>query len=359
MKRIIIIAQLSLVILWGISPMTGLARTIRQQAIERMQLLLQRGYMFGHQDDPFYGLTWQWEHGRSDVLEACGDYPAVMGFDLGGIEIDDAKNLDSVPFTRIREELLAHVKRGGIVTISWHPRNPYTGGTAWDNQDSIVVQSILPGGIQHRKFLLWMKNIRNFLLTLRDGKGHLVPIIFRPWHENNGGWFWWGAKQCTAKEYHALWCMLQDYLISEGLDNLVWSYSPNLDGNCTEQQFLERYPGDERVDIIGLDAYQWGTEEDYIRQLNGDLTMLTQYATKSSKLLALTECGMKNLPDPTWWTRILKPQMDKYPLSYFLVWRNAKHEFFGPSPGEKNALYFNEMIRNKNVLMLKDINIKN
>ena len=359
MKRIIIIAQLSLVILWGISPMTGLAKTIRQQAIERMQLLLQRGYMFGHQDDPFYGLTWQWEHGRSDVLEACGDYPAVMGFDLGGIEIDDAKNLDSVPFTRIREELLAHVKRGGIVTISWHPRNPYTGGTAWDNQDSIVVQNILPGGMQHRKFLLWMKNIRNFLLTLRDGKGHLVPIIFRPWHENNGGWFWWGAKQCTAKEYHALWCMLQDYLISEGLDNLVWSYSPNLDGNCTEQQFLERYPGDERVDIIGLDAYQWGTEEDYIRQLNGDLAMLTQYVTKSGKLLALTECGMKNLPDPTWWTRILKPQMDKYPLSYFLVWRNAKHEFFGPSPGEKNALYFNEMIRNKNVLMLKDINIKN
>lgn len=359
MKRIIIIALLSMVILSVLAPVAGQAKTIRQQAIERMQLLLQRGYMFGHQDDPFYGLTWQWELGRSDVLEACGDYPAVMGFDLGGIEVGDEKNLDSVPFTRIREELLAHVKRGGIVTISWHPRNPYTGGTAWDNQDSIVVQSILPGGMQHRKFLLWMKNIRNFLLTLKDDNRHLVPIIFRPWHENNGGWFWWGAKQCTAKEYHALWCMLQDYLISEGLDNLVWSYSPNLDGNCTEQQFLERYPGDERVDIIGLDAYQWGTEEDYIRQLNGDLTMLTQYATKSGKLLALTECGMKNLPDPTWWTRILKPQMDKYPLSYFLVWRNAKHEFFGPSPGEKNALYFNEMIRNKNVLMLKDINKKN
>lgn len=331
------------------------AQTQRQQLLDRLQQLQVRGYMFGHQDDPFYGLTWQWERGRSDVLEACGDYPALMGFDLGGIEVGDEKNLDSVPFTRIREELLAHVKRGGIVTISWHPRNPYTGGTAWDNQDSVVVQSILPGGMQHRKFLLWMKNIRNFLLTLKDDNGHLVPIIFRPWHENNGGWFWWGSKQCTAKEYHALWCMLQDYLISEGLDNLVWSYSPNLDGNCTEQQFLERYPGDERVDIIGLDAYQWGTEEDYIRQLNGDLTMLTQYVTKSGKLLALTECGIKNLPDPTWWTRILKPQMDKYPLSYFLVWRNAKHEYFGPAPGEKNALYFNEMIRSSNVLMLKDI----
>ena len=73
-----------------------------------MTVLQVRGYMFGHQDDPFYGLTWQWERGRSDVKEASGDYPAVMGFDLGGIEMGDEKNLDSVPFTRIREELLAH-----------------------------------------------------------------------------------------------------------------------------------------------------------------------------------------------------------------------------------------------------------
>jgi hypothetical protein len=70
---------------------------------------------------------------------------------------------------------------------------------------------------------------------------------------------------------------------------------------------------------------------------------------------ALTECGLKNLTDPTWWTRVLKPQIDKYPLSYFLVWRNAKHEYFGPAPGEENAIYFNEMVSNKNVLTLKDI----
>lgn len=331
------------------------AQTERQRLIDRLQQLQVRGYMFGHQDDPFYGLTWQWERGRSDVLESVGDYPAVMGFDLGGIEMGDEKNLDSVPFTRIREEIIAHHLRGGVVTVSWHPRNPYTGGTAWDNQDSVVVSSILPGGMQHRKFLLWMRNVRNFLTTLKDDEGRLVPVIFRPWHENNGGWFWWGARQCTAREYHALWCMLQDYLLAEGFDNLVWSYSPNLDGNCSEQQFQERYPGDNRVDLIGLDAYQWGSEEEYVTQLNGDLRMLTAYAQSHGKLLALTECGLKNLPDPTWWTRVLKPQLDKYPLCYFLVWRNAKHEFFGPAPGEKNALYFREMIRSDNVLMLRDI----
>ena len=139
------------------------------------------------------------------------------------------------------------------------------------------------------------------------------------------------------------------------IDNLVWSYSPNLDGNCSEEQFLERYPGDDRVDLIGLDAYQWGTEEDFVRQVNSDLRMLTDYTQKKGKLLAMTECGLKNLPDPTWWTRVLKPQIDKYPICYFLVWRNARHEYFGPAPGEKNAVYFNEMVRSGNVLMLKDI----
>ena len=82
--------------------------------------------MFGHQDDPFYGIGWQYEPNRSDVLESCGDYPAIMGFELGGIEMGDAKNLDSVPFDLMRREIIAHHQRGGIVTISWHPRNPLT-----------------------------------------------------------------------------------------------------------------------------------------------------------------------------------------------------------------------------------------
>ncbi|MBQ7717364.1 MAG: beta-mannosidase, partial [Prevotella sp.] len=77
-------------------------KTIANQLEERLASLQQRGYMAGHQDDPFYGVTWEWEYGRSDVKDVTGDYPAVMGFDLGGIEKGDEKNLDSVPFMRIR-----------------------------------------------------------------------------------------------------------------------------------------------------------------------------------------------------------------------------------------------------------------
>lgn len=325
------------------------------QLEQRMRTLQQRGYMYGHQDDPFYGLTWEWDYGKSDILALVGDYPAVMGFDLGGIEKGDAKNLDSVPFTRIHDELLAHVKRGGIVTISWHPRNPLTGGTAWDVSSDQVVKSILPGGSRHELFRVWMKRICTFLKSLKNEQGDLVPVIFRPWHENNGSWFWWGQKLCTDEEYHALWNLLQDYLTGQGLTNLLWSYSPNLDGGWTEERFLKRYPGNDRVSLIGEDAYQWGTEEDFVRQCTSDLDFISSFAMRNGKLFALTECGYKNIPDATWWTRVLKPVMDKYPLSYFLTWRNYKKEFFAPAPKQVSAKDFKKLYKAKNTLFLKDI----
>ena len=315
--------------------------------------------MFGHQDDPFYGISWQWEQGRSDVLETCGDHPAVMGFDIGGIETGAEVNLDSVPFTLLREELLAHVQRGGIATISWHPRNPLTGGTAWDVSDSTVVHSILPNGSHHKLFCQWMEHVATFLLSLRDDNGHALPVIFRPWHENNGSWFWWGKDLCTPEEYRRLWNMLQDYLLSAGLKNLVWSYSPNVAG-FTHEKFLERYPGDDRIDIIGLDAYQQqNAEADFIRLTNADLDVLCSYASTAQRLVALTECGFENLPDSMWWTRVLLPIVERHELSYCLVWRNANAaHYFAPAPETKDASDFREMLKSKNILMLKDVKIE-
>ena len=353
-------------------------KTQAELLAERLTALQQKGYMMGHQDDPFYGVTWSGisdpqkpEKGRSDVKETCGDYPAVMGFDLGGIEMDDEKNLDSVPFSRIREALIAHHERGGIVTLSWHPRNPKTTaehgglsgqqfpeGSAWDVNDSTIVENVLPGGSLHDKFQSWMTKVGDFLLTLKTSVGQPVPIIFRPWHENNGSWFWWGQKLCSDDEFHGLWNMLQDELNSRGLTNLLWSYSPNLDGHWTEERFMARYPGNDRVTLIGEDAYQWGTETDFVTQLNSDLTFLCNFAKKNGKLLAITECGMKNMPDSTWYTRVLKAQMDKYPISYFLLWRNASHEFFGPSPELPCAADFKQLYEAGNTLFLKEIKDK-
>lgn len=119
-------------------PTSSLAgkRSPRQTLLNRLVKIQKKGYMYGHQDDTFYGVTWQWDKDRSDTYELVGDFPAVMGFDLGDIEKGDEKNLDSVPFTRIREALVLQHERGGIVTLSWHPRNPLLGSTAWIQNDT-------------------------------------------------------------------------------------------------------------------------------------------------------------------------------------------------------------------------------
>jgi len=343
-------------------------KTQAQQLTERLDSLRKKGIMFGHQDDPFYGLTWEYQNDSSDVKNVCGDYPAVMGFELGGIEMGDEKNLDSVPFTRITAEVINHYKRGGIITISWHPRNPMTTidgggpagqkfpeGTAWDVSDSTVVKNILPGGAQYEKFQTWMKRLSDFLTTLKTEDGQPIPIIFRPWHENTGSWFWWGERLCTAEEYKALWNMLQDKLNADGFTNLLWAYSPGMAADLTEVKYLERYPGNDRIALVGIDGYQWGTKEDFVAQLDNNLDMLTKFAEKNGKIAALTECGLKNLSDPTWWTSTLKPIVDKYPISYFLVWRNDKNEWFGPSPSKPDAPYFKEYYEAANSLFLNDI----
>ena len=327
-----------------------------ESLFKRLDSLQQKGYMYGHQDDPFYGLTWEWDENRSDVLATVGDYPAIMGFELGGIEMGDEKNLDSVPFNRIRQELINHHERGGIVTISWHPRNPLTGGTAWDVDNNQVVKSILPNGSEHEKFELWMKRIGDFIATLKDKDGKPIPIIFRPWHENNGSWFWWGQKLCTDEEFHGLWNMLQDNFNNREFTNLLWSYSPNITGSINEEEFLKRYPGNDRVSLIGLDAYQWGAEEDFVKQLSSDIQAISSIAKKNNKLYALTECGYKNIPDSTWWTRVLKPILDQYHPCYFLTWRNAKHEYFAPDPKQVSAADFKKLYEADNTLFLKDIN---
>ena len=343
-------------------------KTGAQQLFERLDSLRQKGYMFGHQDDPMYGLTWEYDKDSSDVKNVCGDYPAVMGFELGGIEMADAKSLDSVPFTRITEEVINHYQRGGIITLSWHPRNPLTTiegggnagqkfpeGTAWDVTDSTVVKNILPGGTKYELFQTWMQRLSDFLATLKTADGKKIPILFRPWHENTGSWFWWGEKLCTAEEYKALWNMLQDKLNADGFDNLLWAYSPGMAADLTAEKYLERYPGDDRIGMVGIDGYQWGSKEDFVAQLDQNLTMLTQFAADHGKIPALTECGLKNLTDPTWWTSTLTPVLDKHAISYFLVWRNYKKEWFGPAPSKPDAPYFKEMYAKENVLFLKDI----
>lgn len=323
--------------------------------IRRLKKIERAGIMLGHQDDPMYGHNWKWEEGKSDVKDVAGDYPAVMGFELGEIELGQAKSLDGVPFDRIRKEAIAQNERGGIVEISWHPHNPVTGKSAWDPSGT-AVKEILPGGSQNARFNDWLDKVANFLGSIKDKNGKLVPIIFRPWHEMGGGWFWWGKTGCTPEEYEHLYIYTHDTFTKKyHLNNIVWGYSPNGGDN----DFMKYYPGDNYVDLMGFDLYDFDADNaKYQTGLKRELDRLVKICKEHKKIAAITETGAQQLPDKEWFTKVFWPVAKNYSVSYVLFWRNAwdnHKETYLPYPGSESAPDFKKFTGEDRVLLVKDI----
>ncbi|MGI4728983.1 MAG: glycoside hydrolase family 26 protein [Janthinobacterium lividum] len=304
-----------------------------------MQKLAQSKVIFGHQDDLAYGVGWAYDKGRSDIKSVAGSYPGVYGWELGHLELDSTKNLDGVPFKNIISYVKTVYARGGINEFSWHFDDPVTGATAWSTPTTTVKQ-IIPGGEHHSAYVEYLDKFAEFDNQLKGPKGEMIPVIFRPLHEHTGGWFWWGNKECTPEEYMALWRFTVDYLRNtKKLHNLVIAYSAA--DYKTEQEYLERYPGDNFVDIIGFDAYMAQDADFFKKDLNNRYQILEKVAAMHHKLPALTETGYMLIPDPTWWTKVLLPALKQYKTAYVLTWRNWKTEhYFAPYPGQASAADF-------------------
>src|SRR5690606_12616816 len=166
--------------------------------------------------------------GKSDFKDVTGGYPAVVGWEIGDVELGKSYNLDSVYFENMRKFVRQTAERGGVSTFSWHANNIATGGNAWDCKQDTVVKSILPGGVHHEEYLRWLSKVGDFFLSLTDDEGKLIPVVFRPYHEHTGSWFWWGADQCTPDEYKALWKMTIDYFQQEKqIHHILYCYSPS------------------------------------------------------------------------------------------------------------------------------------
>ena len=334
-------------------------------------------YLFGHHDDTVYGIGWEADysndstiHLRSDVKSVCNDYPALLSFDLGHIELGDSLNLDGVPFQRIRQEILAHYDRGGMITLSWHVNNPLSGSTSWvadslKSTETKTVAAVLEGGEKHEVFLSWLARVADFLNSLETPYGVKVPVLFRPWHEHTGSWFWWGQEHCTPEQYKALWQLTTSRLKDKGVVNALYAYSPGTEPDGNEAKYMERYPGDDVIDLIGLDCYCWAPEADttqitsYATTLDKNLGMVCAIAKKHQKAVALTETGYECLKKKDWWTATLAPILERHPISYVLVWRNAhnrENHFFAPYPGQQSASDFIRFYNDKRTLFLQDLN---
>lgn len=334
------------------------AETVKMLA--GLKAATEKGIMFGHQDDLSYGIGWIYPDGESDVKRITSDYPAVYGMDLGDIEHLAPVNLDSVPFDHMKTFVQEIWSRGGVITFSWHVDNPLTGGNAWDVKSDKVVASVLPGGESHEKFKQWLDNLAGFLGSIKDENGIAIPVIFRPWHEHTGSWFWWGQKLCTDEEFISLWRFTFDYLCKEkNLHNLLFAYSSSGD-IADKEQYLTRYPGDEYVDIVGFDYYQMPRDrnQSFIKDVSKVLGIVAEAAAEHGKIVALTEAGYEGIPDSTWWTSTLWPAIKDHKISYALVWRNAHNKpghFYAPFPGHLSEKDFIDFYNLPGTLFQKDV----
>lgn len=316
------------------------------------------GFMFGHQEDMAYGVGWNAEAGRSDVKDVCGSFPAVHGWDLGKIELDRADNIDGVAFDKTKDWMREVYRRGGINTVSWHIDNPGTRKSAWDKTPA--TKDILPGGKNHDYFLAQLARAADFLGNCKDGNT-FIPIIFRPWHEHNGDWFWWGKGNCTEEEYVALWKFTVTYFRDvKNLHHLIYAFSPDrsrMNLNDARSTYLYGYPGDDYVDLLGLDNYMdvgasWNKKSSADRRSDfiSSLQQLSALAKEKNKVAALTETGVEGLVTPNWFTSVILQPIRENPnitMAFVLVWRNAntKH-FYAPYPGHSSVadflLFFND-----------------
>ena len=324
----------------------------------RMVSLMDKGVMIGHQDALAYGFQ-NYKPGASDVKKMTGDYPAVIGWDIGHLELGSDYNLDSVYFDTMVKYIRKTDLRGGITTVSWHCDNIMTGGSTWDCERNDVVRSVLPGQVNHEKFKQWLDRLAVFFKSLKNKNGEDIPVIFRLYHEHTGSWFWWGARQCTPQDYVAMWRMTADYLRGSGVHNLLIAYSPS--GCSSIEEYLLRYPGDDYVDVTGFDIYQNGSDTlSYRKAMETNIDIVTGYAGKSGKIPVISETGSESVRPDDYFTSVVYPLLENRRLSYILFWRNAYEpdkpgHFFLPFKGHSAEDDFKEMVSFPRVLLNEDI----
>lgn len=334
---------------------------VENSLLTRLKELNKQGILFGHQDDLAYGIGWKYQSEDSldsDVKRLTGSFPSIFGWDLGGI--GTAKNLDGVPFKDMIDLIIQGDALGGISTLSWHPFLPNDSTDSW-NVETKIVDQLLPQGKYHTEFKAKLDHVAHFFSSLKNKQGQPIQVIFRPWHEMNGSWFWWGSDHCTPEEFKALFAFTVDYLRNEkGLDNLTIAYSPDR-GFHDETSYLTWYPGDQYIDILGVDNYHDFTENgDGLDAIANKLSIVYEVAKAKGKLAAFTETGSDKIEDDLWYTKKLGKVLDTNDLtkkiSYVLVWRNHdKKHFYVPYKDHPAQQDFVEFTNRKDVLLLKDI----
>ena len=216
----------------------------------------------------------------------------------------------------ITEDVLKSLQEGGLI-IGGHDYTAVAvylenNGTALDpNKDYAfykadtefdATNATVEGTWENKVFTEDLKNAAAYLKLLRDAD---IPVLWRPFHEAAGGWFWWGKD---AASFKSLWIAMFNYFKTEGLDNLIWVWT-------TEGNDADWYPGDQYVDIVGRDVYNKETAD-----CVSEYTSIAE--NYGNKIVSLSECGAVGLISEQWASGAR--------WSWFMPWYDGTNEDGSP-----------------------------
>ncbi|URZ07408.1 glycoside hydrolase family 26 protein [Clostridium felsineum] len=99
-----------------------------------------------------------------------------------------------------------------------------------------------------------------------DMKAYKKNIIIRLFHEGNGNWYDWAvgdSKVNTNETYKAAFRHVVDIFRSVEANNVKWNFNVNCSSVGNGSSYLGQYPGDDYVDTISIDGYNWGTTQSW------------------------------------------------------------------------------------------------
>jgi mannan endo-1,4-beta-mannosidase len=227
---------------------------------------------------PYAGVTYGYQHDVKELASQSGKWVGLVGLNYGkNVLCNDANvyvpsqrspymectspRLDyRSAFPAADRILIDYWNAGGLVTVMWQVPNPWTGQSAHDTRIPGTFSDLYSTGTpMNRTYNRMLDELAEPLIELQQAG---VVVLFRPFHEQNGNWFWWGNKgpgtQPSADQFSALWRYTFDYLTTaKGLNNLLWIYCVNRSGGPTgSDDILAFNPGERFFDIVAIDDYK-------------------------------------------------------------------------------------------------------
>ena len=308
--------------------------------------------------------------GSSDIKKTIGNDPSILGSDF--MFITDKDNPNNNWYVQQENKIIQDTKdayaKGMINTFCWHLREPYNEKSFYSadmtsEQRTDAFKSLLPGG----KFNDWYKKkldkVASVVSNLKDTNGKQIPIIFRPFHEFDGNWFWWGANYCTAEEYISVYRFTVNYLRdTKNVHNILFAFSPD-NSYTTPSSYLSRYPGDDYVDILGMDNYgdfdNKGTSGASLA--NSKLKLISDLAISKNKIAALTETGYRVTSTTpainNWFSTYLYDAItnNNLQIAYVMFWSNTSSGYYVPTPGNSNVADFQNFTLKSKIILQNNI----